>query len=122
MNNYNRAQTIDTYFERIDTGELEFSKLRKTLEANYIEKSEIDAIVPIIDRKLIRAVEIRSEQKQGKNLFYGGLLLASIGLVITVGTLTGLIDLNGIGIIAYGPIAGGLITCLVGKAKMNRTY
>jgi len=41
---------------------------------------------------------------------------------LTVGTLTGLINLKGIGIIAYGPIAGGLITTMVGKAKMDRDY
>lgn len=122
MSEYSRAKTIDEYFEKVDSGELEFSKLRKTLEAKNIEKSEIDIIVPFIDRKVIRAFQIRAEREKGGNLFYGGLILAGIGFIITVGTLTGLIDLKGIGIIAYGPIAGGLITSMVGKGKMNRTY
>jgi hypothetical protein len=122
MNEYNRAKTIDTLFEKVDSGELEFSKLRKTLEAQNIEKSEIDIIVPFIDRKIIRATQIKAEREKGKNLFYGGLILAGVGLIVTIGTLTGLIDLKGVGIIAYGPIAGGLITSMIGKGKMNRTY
>jgi hypothetical protein len=122
MNEYNRAKTIDTLFEKVDSGELEFSKLRKTLEAQNIEKNEIDIIVPFIDRKIIRATQIKAEREKGKNLFYGGLILAGVGLIVTIGTLTGLIDLKGVGIIAYGPIAGGLITSMIGKAKMNRTY
>ena len=97
-------------------------KLRKTLEVQNIEKSEIDIIVPFIDRKIIRATQIKAEREKGKNLFYGGLILAGVGLIVTIGTLTGLIDLKRVGIIAYGPIAGGLITSMIGKGKMNRTY
>ncbi|MFY0604886.1 MAG: hypothetical protein JXQ93_13180 [Flavobacteriaceae bacterium] len=122
MSEYNRAKTIDTFFEKVNSGALEFSKLRKALEAKNIEKREIDIIVPFIDRKIIRAAEIRADKEKGKNLFYGGLILAGAGLVLTIGTLTGLIDLKGVGIIAYGPIAGGLIISMIGKAKMNRTY
>ena len=59
MIEYNRAKTMDSFLEKVDSGELEFSKLRKTLEASNIEKSEIDIIVPYIDRKLIRRAEIR---------------------------------------------------------------
>ncbi|TCI84850.1 hypothetical protein [Tenacibaculum sp. M341] len=122
MKDYNRANTIDTYFEKIETGNLEFSKLRKTLEKENIEKDEINIIVPLIDRKLIRASEIKADRAKGKNMFYGGLILSGLGLIFTIGTLTGLIDLNGVGIIAYGPIAGGLLTVIAGKAKMNRDY
>ena len=122
MDNYNRAKTIDSYFEKVDSGELEFSKLRKTLEEKGIEKNEIDIIVPLIDRQTIRANEVKADRAMGKNLFYGGSILAGVGLIVTIGTLTGLINLNGIGIIAYGPIAGGLITTMIGKAKMNRIY
>jgi len=122
MKEYNRAKTIDIFFKKVDSGELEFSKLRKTLEAKNIEKSEIDIIVPFINKKILRAVEIKSEREKGKNLFYGGLIITGLGMIITIGTLTGLIDLKGFGIIAYGPIAAGLISMMTGKAKMNRTY
>jgi hypothetical protein len=122
MENYNRAEIIKTYFKKVDSGELEFSKLRKTLEGINIEKEEIDIIVPLIDRKALRAMEIKADNAKGKNMFYGGLILAIVGLIVTVGTFTGLINLKGFGIIAYGPIAGGLIMAMVGKAKMNRFY
>jgi hypothetical protein len=122
MSDYNRAKTIDSYFKKVDSGELEFSKLRKTLEEKNIAKGEVDIIVPFIDKKIIRAAEVKADREKGKNMFYGGLILAIIGLVLSVGTSTGLIDLSGLGIIAYGPIAGGLITAMIGKSKMNRSY
>ncbi|MBT2162267.1 hypothetical protein [Zobellia barbeyronii] len=47
------------------------------------------------------------------------MIVALFGLVLTIGTLTGLVNLKGIGIMAYGPIAGGLITAMTGKSQMN---
>jgi len=120
MTKYSRAKIIDTFFDKINSGELEFSKLRKTLEEKNIEKSEIDIIVSFIDRKLIRTAKTKAEREKGKNLFYGGLILAGFGLFFTIGTYTGLIDFKGWVIIPYGPIAGGLIIAMIGKSNMNR--
>lgn len=122
MENYNRAKTIKDYFNKIDSGELEFSQLRNILEKNNIEKDEIDTIIPIIDRKILRAVEIKADNAKGKNMFYGGLILSTIGLIVTIGSYTGLIDLKGFMVIAYGPILGGFTSAMIGKAKMDRDY
>lgn len=122
MTEYSRAETIKEYFKKVDTGELDFSKLRKTLEEKNIEKEEIDIIVPLIDRKALRAIEIKADNAKGKNMFYGGLILSAIGLIVTIGTYTGLIDLKGFMIVAYGPILGGFTSAMIGKAKMDRYY
>lgn len=120
MKTYNRAKTADFYFEKVAYGSLEFSKLRKTLENEDIEKEEIDFLVPYIDRKLLRVAQVQAAHKIGKNIFYSGLVLSVIGLVITLGSLFGLFDSKGIGIIAYGPIVGGLATTFIGKSNMDR--
>ena len=63
MTKYSRAEIIKEYFKKVDSGELEFSKLRKTLEGKNIAKEEIDIIVPLIDRKILRAVEIKADNE-----------------------------------------------------------
>ena len=82
MSEYNRTQIIDTYFDKIYSGEMEFSKFRKTLEEKNIEKNEIDIIVSFIDRKLIRTAQAKAEREKGKNLFYVGLILAGFGFFL----------------------------------------
>jgi len=122
MEDYSRAKTINDFFNKIDSGELDFSNLRKKLEESNIEKTEIDIIIPLIDRKILRSIEIKADNTKGKNMFYGGLILSTVGLIVTIGTYTGLIDLKGFMIVAYGPILGGLTSAMIGKAKMDRDY
>ena len=121
MENYSRAKTIDTYFELIDSKQMEFSQLRTSLEDKNIEIKEINVIVNQIDKQLIRTAQMRASHEKGKNLFYGGLALAVAGIFLTLGTYTGIINLGKYYLIAYGPICGGLITAMTGKSKMNKT-
>ncbi|MGJ8685747.1 MAG: hypothetical protein ACSHWW_14040 [Nonlabens sp.] len=121
MENYNRASTIKKYFNEITSGKLEFSELRQKLENLGIEQEEITVVIRQVDKKVQRNIEMKAINATGKNLFYGGLIVALFGLVLTIGTLTGLVNLKGIGIIAYGPIAGGLITAMTGKSQMSRS-
>ncbi|MGF1559271.1 MAG: hypothetical protein ACFCUL_09300 [Flavobacteriaceae bacterium] len=120
MSNYNRAETIKNFVNKIATGQMEFSNLRKTLENQGLESNEINIVVGQVDKRVARVSQMKEVNDNGKNLFYGGIILAALGLILTVGTFTGLIDLKGFGILAYGPIAGGLITAMVGKSQRNR--
>lgn len=120
MQNYNRAQTIKNFIDKITSGQMEFSYLRKALENQGIESDEINVIVREVDKRVIQSVKMKEINANGKNLFYGGLILAGVSLILTIGTFTGLINLKGFGILAYGPIAVGLITAMFGKSQMNR--
>ncbi len=117
---YSKGNAIDYFFKKIDSHEMEFSSLRKQLESDGFEKDEINTIVRQVDKQLIRASELRAAHAIGKNLFYGGLFLAIMGVIMSVGTYTGIINIGNRFLIAYGPIAAGLIIALSGKAKMNR--
>jgi len=119
MENYNRADTIKLYFEKVDSKKIEFSQLRKELESTSIEADEINVIVKQVDSRLIKADQVRAEHDLGKNLFYGGGILAIAGLLFTIATYTGFIDLGGSYIIAYGPFVAGLLIAMSGKTKMN---
>ncbi|MCT4589228.1 MAG: hypothetical protein N4A71_15505 [Carboxylicivirga sp.] len=117
---YTKGNAIDYFFEKVDAKEMEFSSVRKQLEMDGFEKEEISIIVKQVDKQLIRATELRAAHALGKNLFYGGLLLALVGIVITIGTYTGLINMGNKFLVAYGPVVTGLIIALSGKVKMNR--
>ncbi|WP_405415281.1 hypothetical protein [Maribacter sp. Asnod1-A12] len=120
MSEYNRAKTIKTFVEKIATGQLEFSELRDTLEKQGLKTDEINIVVGQVDKRSTRAAQMKEVNANGKNLFYGGLVLAGAGLLFTIATFLGLIYLKGYGILAYGPIAGGLITAMIGKSQMKR--
>lgn len=120
MSDYNRAETIKNFVEKIVSGQMDFSDLRKTLENQGLESDEVNVVVRQVDKRAMRAAQMKEINTNGKNLLYGGLILAILGLILTIGTYTGLIDLEGIGILAYGPIASGLIIAMVGKSQMDR--
>lgn len=117
---YNRAETIKSFTEKIVSGQMEFSDLRKTLENQNLESDEINVVVGQVNKRVMRAAQMKEVNTNGKDLLYGGLILAILGLILTIGTFTGLIDLEGIRVLAYGPIAGGLIMAMVGKSRMDR--
>lgn len=99
---------------------MDLSDLRKTLESENYTKEEIDIIVKRTDRNLMHAAQLKHHHSNGKNLFIAGLLIMTAGILITVLTYTGIIDLGDIYLIAYGPVLGGFVMALMGKMKMNR--
>lgn len=116
---YNRAQTIDLYFEKINSGNMEFSDMRKRLEKGNIENSEITIVIRQVDTQLQRFALQKANNELGKNIMYGGLFLSLVGIGITVSTFIGILNLKDTIIFAYGPIGGGLIIASEGWSKMN---
>lgn len=85
MKNYNRPNVIDDNFNKISSGKMEFSQLRKKLESDNIEPSEIKIIIiNLIDKRLIRNEQIKAENEKGKFMYYGGIVLAISSLIITI--------------------------------------
>jgi len=117
---YNRAKTIDFFVNEINSGKMEFSDVRKNLEQKNIDDKEIVVVVRQVDKEVQRLAALKASQSIGRNLFYGGLLLCFIGIILTVGTYLSIIDIGPYFIIATGPIFGGLILAMTGKSKMKR--
>jgi len=119
MEDYNRIDTIKLFTEKILNKEMEFSDMRKTLKSQDIDDQEIKTVISLVDRKVQREELRKVERQKGKSLFYVGIVIVSLALILTIGSFTGLIDLKGYGIIAYGPIAAGLIMIFKGQSLMN---
>ena len=120
MSAYSRAATIDFYFDEIKNGRMEISQLRKAVEDKGIDKGEIKVVYRQVDKQLLRNAEIDSIKINGKNLYFGGLILAAAGLLLTITSYLGIFDFGGYMIIAYGPLLGGLLLAFIGKNQMNR--
>ncbi len=119
---YNRAKTIDYYFEQISSKQMDFSQMRKELESKNIDADEINIVVRQVDKQVLRHQEVQTAHTLGKNIFYGGLVLALAGVVITVATLSGVFQLGNTYtiVVAYGPIGAGLAAAAYGRSQMNR--
>ncbi|MEN8139248.1 MAG: hypothetical protein ABFR62_12520 [Bacteroidota bacterium] len=116
---YNRAKTIDFFFDEINSGNMEFSDMRKRLEKGNVEDDEIKVVVKQVDKQLQRFAQNKSNQELGKNIMFGGLFISFIGLFITIATFTGIIDFGNYFILAYGPVGAGLIITFQGRSRMN---
>ncbi|AEV31916.1 hypothetical protein Oweho_0905 [Owenweeksia hongkongensis DSM 17368] len=117
---YSRAQIIDQYFQQIESGEMSFSQMRPSLQDMGVENEEISITVKQVDKQLQQSAHNKASHSLGKNIFYGGLLFAAIGLIITIGTFFGIIDIGPVFIVAYGPVISGSAIAATGFAKMNR--
>ena len=115
-----RRQLVEHYCSQIASGKIEFSDVRKSLETERYSEEDISVILERIDRDLDRMAIVKAEKHQGRQMLYLGLFVMLIGIFITVGTYTGIIDFGNNYIIAYGPALGGLGLALVGAVKMNR--
>jgi hypothetical protein len=77
----------------------------------------------MLDNELHRQAFDKVNQSSRINLMGLGLVLVGIGLVVTVGTFTGLIPSGNSFILAYGPILGGIsisVSAYLSK-KRNKT-
>jgi len=117
---YNRANTINAFVTAIANGEMQFSDVRKKLEQYDLEEGEVTVVVRQVDNEIQRKALIKSKNESGQSLFLLGLVLCVLGLVTTIGTYTGLIDLGNYYVIAFGPILGGLGLVVKGRVEMKR--
>jgi hypothetical protein len=99
---------IAHFLNRIDDKDFDLSHVRKVLEKEKYPESEIREVIKELDNTLqLRAFE-KSNRSNADNLIIVGLVLTVFGLVVTVGTFTGLIPSGNAFLLAYGPILGGI--------------
>ena len=119
-----KTQKIVEYFlEKLNEKNFDLSDVRKALEKENYPEEEIRSVVKMLDNELHRQAFDKVNQSSRINLMGLGLVLVGIGLVVTVGTFTGLIPSGNSFILAYGPILGGIsisVSAYLSK-KRNKT-
>lgn len=114
----NRAKTIDYFVTEIMAGNLEFSDVRKKLNAEGVEEEEIRIIARVIDSELRNSAVVNERDNYGKGLFYSGLILSVFGAVLVILALTGsILSINTIAL--FGPLIAGITLTSIGKSQMK---
>jgi hypothetical protein len=115
-----RAKIVDFYLQKISDTGFEISEVRKDLERNNFDNEEIKVIVRLVDNELQRRLLKSANNEKAKGLVFTGAVITLVGIAITFGTYTGLIDMGNSFLIAYGPILAGLSILFTGLAKRRR--
>jgi len=115
---------IGHFLNQIDDKDFDLSHVRKVLEKENYPESEIREVIKELDNVLqLRAFE-KSNRSNADNLIIVGVVQTVFGLVVTLGTFTGLIPSGNSFLLAYGPILGGisiLVSAYFSKKKKGPT-
>ncbi len=68
-----------------------FSEIRKSLVENHVDEDEIKFIINTIDDQILIEERLKSQNNKAKELIYIGPFITIAGLILTLGTLTGVI-------------------------------
>jgi len=114
-----RSKIVNFYLQRL-TDSFEISEVRKDLERNNYDEDEIKLIVRLVDSELQRRLLTATNNKRANNLVYIGAILTLVGVSVTLGTFTGIINMGNSFIIVYGPFFGGISILFMGLANRKR--
>lgn len=103
-----KGKIIDHYTEEIASGRKDFAQVRADLKTLGYEEEYIDQVIRYIDNKLISGDFQKVNKRAGREYFYVGLFLLAAGLIGSLGTYFGIIDVGNAYVITYGPIIVGL--------------
>lgn len=112
-----RAKIVNYYLQKIKDKDFEILDVRRDLERNSFDEEEIKIIVRLVDSELQRKLLTAEDNKKAIDLVLVGGVITLVGLIITVGTYTGVINMGGSFLIVYGPFFGGLSILFAGLAK-----
>jgi hypothetical protein len=112
-----RKQTIDHYIQRLSDRKFEIYQVRKELEQQNVDEAEIKIIVRAVDDEIQRRLHTRSSKDYAGEFIRFGVVLMVIGGLITVASLTDLINTGNFLFVTYGPFFVGLSMLLVGLFK-----
>jgi hypothetical protein len=81
------SELIDHFVKRLQSGEITFDKVRPELVQRGIAEDEIKAIVRQVDEELQN--RMLSGQTSSNRLIVGGIVVLTIGLIITISAYVG---------------------------------
>jgi hypothetical protein len=105
------SNIIDYYVEQKQKG-LDFSEIRKELKARNLDADKIKFIIREIDNQILFKEQDKGFKINANGARIFGLVLMFGGILVTVVTFFGVVDLGGSYLIAYGPIISGFLLYL----------
>ncbi|MFT5749744.1 MAG: hypothetical protein ACI93S_001007 [Ancylomarina sp.] len=105
------SNIIDYYLGRKQNG-MDFSEIRKELNARNLDADKIKLIIREIDNQILFKEKDKIFKVNSKGTKIISLVLMFGGGFVTLVTFFGVLDLGGSYIIAYGPIVSGFLLYL----------
>jgi len=115
-----REKLVDYYIERSLEDNFEIDQIRKELELKNIDNEEIKVIVRLVDNEVQKRALNRSSNQKFNEMMYIGIVLMVVGVGLTLGTYTGIINMGNSFLIAYGPFFAGASLFITGLVRNNR--
>lgn len=110
-----RNELIEHYHHEVKNG-MSFETVRNQLSQLNFPPKEIKIIIREIDNSLIYN-DFKKQDKSSRNEFFWiGIFLTSLGLLITISTFLGVLNLGDQFIVAHGPVIAGIITIIYSKS------
>ena len=114
-----RAKLIDHYLEKAQEPNFEIDQIRKDLNGK-IPEEDIRAIIRVIDSTVQNQAFTKTTNGRASELIVAGAILTLVGVGISIGTYTGLINMGNSFLIVYGPFLGGVSLLLTGMSQRRK--
>ena len=111
---------LNHYRQRYEDPAFEIDQVRPELERAKLDDEKIRFIVQMIDKELQAKALERMSAQRATNVFWVGVVITGVGVAITLGTFTGIIDMGDHYLLTYGPVLGGLSILFAGLSKRKR--
>ena len=112
-----RAKIVDYFLRKLEDKNFSILDVRQELEKNNIDEEEIRVVVKLVDSELRRKITNKSSADSSREIMWLGGSITLAGLVLTIRTYTGLIDMGNYFVLAYGPILGGISILFYGRNR-----
>ncbi|MFT5601388.1 MAG: hypothetical protein ACI9N1_001632 [Flavobacteriales bacterium] len=98
---------------------MEYSQIRKELKEQGLEEFSIKSIIKEIDYRIIKDVKSKAARSKSIELLVFGIVVLTLGLIITIGTYTRWIDMGNNVWISIGLLIGGFTTISIGYKRLK---
>jgi hypothetical protein len=113
------AHVIAHFVAEIRAGRLELSDVRRRLEQDGMPDAKIREIFIAVDDLVMKHMLKDVSNSRNRTMIYGGLALCGFGLLLTLGTFFGAVDMKGYYIVAYGPVLSGAGMAFMGWQNLR---
>jgi hypothetical protein len=97
-----------------------YNKIRKELAESGLEGDELRKVMRMIDELVLKEEMNRKAEGRTRQWYWAGVILASVGLVLTLGSNRGIILANVPRWIVYSPFFGGIALMLYSRYSGRR--
>jgi hypothetical protein len=115
----NKEELIRICLTKAEEG-MNIYDIRKWLQYKNVPEEDIKGIIRVVDNYVLSKALTNSHRAKTNELLWVGIILTVIGLIITFGSLLGIINTGDSFILAYGPLLGGLSITAISKTGYRR--